>query len=326
MSYLPAWRLASILYIDVFGPLFSDQLALEIGPGISALPIAIFQGFVVIALLFSFRRQRLRQLVGPDELGLASWLPPGRFSLSGLVFLAAALFRVALWVELLVRGQIPLFAGIERFDYTRLLGARCIAACWNGDPCWRSKSAYLCNSLAAQRAVGPALRRPVRVLASAGDRNRPVQLILGNLTARQETADTVAVSARSQRPASPRRHSRRSQSGDEEQRRTPGPLEADIKERLAASDTTIASLVQTVDSLLALAREDLKGVSGDPAFAALLRVWLSDLVSRNEERLAAAKAEQRALSATLGAWRTYPTTFSTNPTHRRDLRWPDLLR
>jgi hypothetical protein len=117
-----AWRLVSVLYIDVFGPIFSDQLALEIGPGVSVLPIAISQGIVVIALLFSFRRQRVLQLVGPDELGLASRLPPGRFSLSDLAFLAAALFVVALWVELLVRGPIPLFAGIERFDYTRLYG------------------------------------------------------------------------------------------------------------------------------------------------------------------------------------------------------------
>jgi len=117
-----AWRLVSVLYIDLFGPLFSDQLVRDIGPGISALPIAISQGLVVIALLFSFRRQRMRQLFGANELGLASCLPPGRFSLSGLAFWAVALFVVALWAELLVRGPIPLFAGMERFDYARLYG------------------------------------------------------------------------------------------------------------------------------------------------------------------------------------------------------------
>jgi hypothetical protein len=117
-----AWRLNSVLYIDLSGPLVSEQLALEIGPGISAVPIAISQGIFLLALLFSFRRQRLLRLVGPDESGLASRLPPGRFSLADLAFLAAALFVVALWVELLVRGSIPLFAGIERFDYSRLYG------------------------------------------------------------------------------------------------------------------------------------------------------------------------------------------------------------
>jgi hypothetical protein len=117
-----AWRLASVLYIDVFGPIFSDQLAFEIGPGVSVLPIAMSQGIVIMALLLSFRRERVRQLVGPDESGLASRLPPGRFSLSGLAFLAVVLFVVALWLELLVRGPIPLFTGIERFDYSRLHG------------------------------------------------------------------------------------------------------------------------------------------------------------------------------------------------------------
>src|SRR6187549_4425 len=76
-----AWRLVSVLYIDLSGPVFSDQLARDIGPGIAALPMALSQGIVVMAMLFSFRRQRLRNLVGPDGAGLASRLPPGRFSL-----------------------------------------------------------------------------------------------------------------------------------------------------------------------------------------------------------------------------------------------------
>jgi Family of unknown function (DUF6418) len=88
--------------------------------GVSAVPIVISQGFVVVALLFSFRPQRVRQVIGADELGLAGRLSSGRFSLSDLAFWAAALFVIALWAELLVRGPIPLVAGLERFEYTRL--------------------------------------------------------------------------------------------------------------------------------------------------------------------------------------------------------------
>jgi hypothetical protein len=117
-----AWRLVSVLYIDLFGPLFSDQLERNIGLGVSAVPITISQGFVVVALLFSFRPQRVRLVIGADEPGLAGRLPSGRFSLSDLAFWAAALFVIALWAELLVRGPIPLVAGLERFDYTRLYG------------------------------------------------------------------------------------------------------------------------------------------------------------------------------------------------------------
>ncbi|MEH2610388.1 DUF6418 domain-containing protein [Bradyrhizobium sp. AZCC 1693] len=115
-----AWRLVSVLYIDLSGPLISQQLGLEIGPGTSVLPIAISQGLVVIALLFSFRRQRMQSLTCASGPGLAMSI--GRFSLPDLAFCAAALFVVALWAEFLARGQIPLLAGIERFDYTRLYG------------------------------------------------------------------------------------------------------------------------------------------------------------------------------------------------------------
>jgi hypothetical protein len=117
-----AWRLVSVLYIDLSGPLISDQLALEIGPGTSALPIAISQGLVVIALVFSFRRQRMQSLACASGSGLAGRMSIGRFSLPDLAFGAVALFVVALWVAFLARGQIPLLAGIERFDYTRLYG------------------------------------------------------------------------------------------------------------------------------------------------------------------------------------------------------------
>ncbi|XSC45922.1 hypothetical protein ACF1BQ_007960 [Bradyrhizobium sp. RDT10] len=117
-----AWRLVSVLYIDLSGPLFSDQLVRDIGPGTAALPMAVSQGLVVIALLFSFRRKRVRQLVGVDGLGLASRLPPGRFSLSDLAFWLVTLFVAALCMELVASGPIPLFAGIERFDYTQLYG------------------------------------------------------------------------------------------------------------------------------------------------------------------------------------------------------------
>jgi hypothetical protein len=116
------WRLVSVLYIDLFGPLFSEQLERKVGPGISALPIAISQGFVIIAVLFSFRPGRVQKLIPAGEPRLANCLPPGRFALSDLAFWAVAVFVIALWVELFVSGPIALFEGIERFDYSRQYG------------------------------------------------------------------------------------------------------------------------------------------------------------------------------------------------------------
>jgi hypothetical protein len=117
-----AWRLTSVLYLDLFGPIFSDQLVQELGPGKAAVPVAISQGLVVIALLYSFRRERVRHLIDASQLKLGGRLLPGGISFSNLALLAATLFVAGLLVELLVRGPIPLFAGIERFDYTRLYG------------------------------------------------------------------------------------------------------------------------------------------------------------------------------------------------------------
>lgn len=49
-------------------------------------------------------------------------LAGGRFGLSDVAFWLAASFVVALFLELLVKGPIPLFARMERFDYARLYG------------------------------------------------------------------------------------------------------------------------------------------------------------------------------------------------------------
>jgi hypothetical protein len=116
-----AWRLVSVLYIDVLGPLSSEQLERKIGPGISAIPLALSQGLVIVAMLFSFRKKRIAALRTDDiALRLASYLPARRFDLSDIAFALASVFVLSLWVELVVSGPIPLFVGMERFDYARL--------------------------------------------------------------------------------------------------------------------------------------------------------------------------------------------------------------
>lgn len=115
------WRLASVAYIDVAGPVFAEQLEREIGPGIAAVPIAVSQLIVIAALLFAFSPQRTLELREPQ----GSVLHPaarGGVPLSDLALAAAVLFAIGLWVELIARGPIPLFVGIERFDYSQQFG------------------------------------------------------------------------------------------------------------------------------------------------------------------------------------------------------------
>ncbi|WP_407151437.1 DUF6418 domain-containing protein [Bradyrhizobium sp. ORS 86] len=117
-----AWRLVSVLYIDVFGPVYSEQLERQIGPGLAVLPLAASQGLVIVALLYSFRPRRLHALSDESVIRLSGLLKAGRWDLSDLAFRTVGLFVLALWVELLVKGHIPLFAGTERFSYSQLYG------------------------------------------------------------------------------------------------------------------------------------------------------------------------------------------------------------
>jgi hypothetical protein len=117
-----AWRLISVLYIDVFGPVYSEQLERKIGPGLAVLPLAASQGLVIAALLFSFRPRRLLALSDACVIRLSGLLKASNWNLSDLAFRVVALFVLALWGELLVIGHIPIFAGLERYEYSQLYG------------------------------------------------------------------------------------------------------------------------------------------------------------------------------------------------------------
>jgi hypothetical protein len=140
--------------------------------------------------------------------------------------------------------------------------------------------------------------------------DRTAQLIFQSLAAKQETADTLAVTVRATDAQQARAAAATAvRLMDDEQRKIREPFEADIKEQLATNDATITGLLETRDSLSALMKENAQGASIDLTSLVLRRVWLADLISRNEQRLTAAKAERHALSAKLGVWKTYPITL-----------------
>nr|WP_249784620.1 DUF6418 domain-containing protein [Bradyrhizobium sp. IC3195] len=116
------WRLASVFYIDVFGPIFSEQLGRSIGPGIAVVPLGVCQAAVLLMLLVSFHPRRLEALAGAPNSRISSLLPAGGLDLFSLAFWVVLLFELALWIEMLNRGAIPLFNKLERIDYSRQLG------------------------------------------------------------------------------------------------------------------------------------------------------------------------------------------------------------
>jgi hypothetical protein len=166
---------------------------------------------------------------------------------------------------------------------------------------------------AVTRINSPSFKQHlVRVMSlPLSDSTWPSQLIFASLSAKQETPDSVALTVRAT-TAQQARDALAAVVGllNEQQQRIREPLEADIKEQLATYDVTIAGLLATRESLSVLAKDDPKeALPADPASAALRRIWLLDLLSRNEQRLNQARAERRALAARLGAWNTYPAAL-----------------
>jgi hypothetical protein len=161
---------------------------------------------------------------------------------------------------------------------------------------------------AAARINSPSFKQ--RVLQSmeptAGD-GRAAKMAAVTFTARPESSDTININVQASDKGQV------SQALDvivrllnEEQDRFGEPVIADIKEQLTASDANVASLLQMQQSLTAQTKmlPETSSQNVDPR-----ALWLLDLVSRNEQQLAAATAERRALAARLGPWRSYPTTL-----------------
>lgn len=87
------------------------------------------------------------------------------------------------------------------------------------------------------------------------------------------------------------------------------PVLDELNSQMSLIDANIASIMK-VRATLASSDSIGPPTSSDPAAIALRRTWVLDLISRNEERLAAANNERRALAARLGISKTYPATLN----------------
>lgn len=101
-----------------------------------------------------------------------------------------------------------------------------------------------------------------------------------------------------------------------DQEKLRSPVLAELKTQMAMIDANIASLTK-VRETLGSTDTITPSASGDAASLALLRVWLLDLLSRNEEKLAAANNERRALATRIGPSKTYPATLNDDASIRQ---------
>ena len=107
-------RVVSIAYIDLAGPLYSQQLGTYVGGTAAATPMFVVAVGIVLLMLWL--------LIDPRWFAAhAAPLPTLATRVTDkLLFPVMALFVAALYIDMFQRGVIPLLVGMERFDYTRL--------------------------------------------------------------------------------------------------------------------------------------------------------------------------------------------------------------
>lgn len=109
------WRTASIMFIDLDGPVWSSQTLRYIGPGL-ATPLHTLAYFIALMPFFVLLRPAAIEswLNGADQRRAAR----GTMTLSDATATVSLLFVAYLFLELALHPPIPLFAHIERFVYT----------------------------------------------------------------------------------------------------------------------------------------------------------------------------------------------------------------
>ncbi|OSJ21480.1 hypothetical protein BSZ19_49660 [Bradyrhizobium japonicum] len=91
---------------------------------------------------------------------------------------------------------------------------------------------------------------------------------------------------------------------------------SEVNTQIALVDSNIASLIRVREELASLGSIGPSAAS-DPASMILRRVWLLDLIVRNEEKLVVATNDRRALAERIGPSKTYPATLSDDVTVRQ---------
>jgi hypothetical protein len=110
-----AWRLASAFFIDLSGPVYAQQVMQHIGPGHATALLAL--DYVVVLGVFA--------LVLPRDFSGATAQARLPHSVehwklvSNAIFIAGVVLLAATYADMLRIGSVPLFSGIERYDYAR---------------------------------------------------------------------------------------------------------------------------------------------------------------------------------------------------------------
>ena len=113
-------RMLAGTYIDVAGPVFAEELFVDIGSGNSTPLLLLCQLLIVLPVAWILSPRRLaRMLLHRHSLSK----PRFAKAIADLVFWLSLAFTLAIFFQLLSGGVIPLFQQIERYDFNQDAGA-----------------------------------------------------------------------------------------------------------------------------------------------------------------------------------------------------------
>jgi hypothetical protein len=109
------WRLVAAAYLDVMGPLYSYEADRMVGGGIAAefFGMTIILTIAVMAYIFrpAYFAGKVSSALRPSTASRTG------FSLGDGVFWLSTLYVIGLFADMLLRGVIPLFDCMERYEY-----------------------------------------------------------------------------------------------------------------------------------------------------------------------------------------------------------------
>ncbi|MBA3935938.1 MAG: hypothetical protein H0X38_00600 [Planctomycetes bacterium] len=110
-----SWRVLSCTYLDLAGPVYSRQLGADVGAGWSSLSIALADALSLAAMVLVFMAfSRAQRRAAPP---LRAWSGAAEKRLRDLAAWTLIGMAACLHIEMFSRGIVPLFEGMERYEY-----------------------------------------------------------------------------------------------------------------------------------------------------------------------------------------------------------------
>lgn len=109
-----AWRTLATMFIDLRGPVYSQQLVRDVGPGTATIIHTIAYFLILLPFLYFLRESAVARWNTCVQCCPAS---PGVLKLPDMTFAISVLFFSFLFFDLTRHGPIPFFGRIERYAY-----------------------------------------------------------------------------------------------------------------------------------------------------------------------------------------------------------------